>query len=90
MLRPFVESTRAQAGCTSCNLLQSERPGGMLWLVEEWSAEASLIRHVQSDAFRVIFEAMEMSAEVPELRFCKLQDMGGLNFVEQLRRVTLN
>ena len=90
LLRPLVESTRAQPECISCVLQQNEEAGEALWLVEEWSAEAPLMQHVQSDAFRTIFAAMELSVETPELRFRKLQDMGGLDLVEQARRGALN
>lgn len=90
LLRPLVQTTRVLPECLTCVLHQDEEHSASLCLIEEWIAEAPLIRHVQSDAFRVIFEAMEMSAEVPELRFCKLQDMGGLDYVEQLRKVVVN
>lgn len=86
LLRPLMESTRAMPECISCVLQQDEEASGSLWLIEEWTSEGSLMRHVKSDAFRMIFEAMELSVDTPELRFRRFQDMGGLDMVEQVRQ----
>ena len=56
------------------------------WLIDEWASEASLMRHVKSDAFRMIFAAMELSVDSPDLRFRVIQEMGGLDVVEQARQ----
>ena len=90
LLRPFVQSTRVQPECVSCALQQDEETSGTLWLIEEWTARAPLMQHVQSDAFRKIFAAMELSVDAPELRFRTFQDMGGLDLVKQLRDGTMN
>ena len=86
LLRPLAESTRALSGCLSCVLLQDEEASGSLWLIEKWAAEESLLRHVQSDAFRMIFAAMELSVDTPDLRFRRLEELGGLEIVEQARQ----
>jgi hypothetical protein len=38
----------------------------------------------------MIFEAMELSVDTPELRFRRFQEMGGLDMVEQVRKVVVN
>ncbi len=85
LLRPLMESTRAWPECISCVLHQDEEVNGSLWLIEEWAAEAPLMRYVQSDTFRMIIEAMELSVREPDLRFRMFQEMGGLDIVEQAR-----
>ena len=86
LLRPFVQSTRVQPECISCVLQQDEETSGTLWLIEEWAAQAPLMQHVQSDAFRNIFAAMELSVDAPELRFRTYHDIGGLDLVKQVRQ----
>ena len=85
LLRPLMESTRAWPECISCVLHRDEEARGSLWLIEEWAAEAPLMRYVQSDALRMIIEAMELSVNEPDLRFRRFQEMGGLDRVEQAR-----
>lgn len=86
LLLPLAASTRLLPECISCALYQDLEDRGLLWLVEEWISEESLLQHVKSDTFRMIFEAMEMSVDVPDLRFRSLQEMGGLEIVEQARQ----
>jgi len=85
LLRPLMEPTRALPECISCVLHQDEEASGSLWLIEEWAAEAALMRYVRSDAFRMIIEAMELSVNEPDLRFRRFQEMGSLDRVEQAR-----
>ena len=85
LLRPLMESTRALPECYSCVLHQDIEASGSLWLIEEWATQAPLMRYVQSDAFRMIIEAMELSVNEPDLRFRKFEEMGGLDIVEQAR-----
>ena len=85
LLRPLMEFTRAWPECISCVLHQDEEVNGSLWLIEEWAAEAPLMRYVRSDAFRMIIAAMELSVNEPDLRFRRFQEMGGLEMVEQAR-----
>ena len=86
LLRPLVQTTRVLPECLTCILHQDEEHSGSLCLIEEWTAEAPMMQHMKSEAFRMIFAAMEMSVDAPELRFRKLQEVGGLEIVEQARQ----
>ena len=90
LLRPLVESTRILPECISSVLHQDQEDSGSLWLIEEWASEESLMRHVKSGAFRMIFEAMELSVDAPVLRFRMFQEMGGLDMVQQVRHSERN
>ena len=85
LLRPLLEPTRVQPDCVFCALHQDLAEGGLLWLIEEWASEDRLARHLRSAAFRSVLEAMELSVEPPELRFRRMQDIGGLDTLECMR-----
>ena len=85
LLRPFIESTRVLPQCISSVLRSDPEDRRSLWLVEEWVSEESLMRHLKSEAFRIVISAMELSQEAPEIRFRSCHDLGGIEIIEKAR-----
>ena len=53
--------------------------------VEQWESEEDLQRHIRSDLYRRILEAMELSCRSPEVSFHSVSATAGMELIEALR-----
>ena len=87
MLRSLVEPTRVETGCVRCALYADlEDPKAIVW-IEEWRTQDDLERHLRSTQYRKILAALEMSSEVPDVRFNTVVETEGMKLIEQARGV---
>ncbi len=54
-------------------------------LIEEWESREALDRHVRSDHYRKILAAMDLASEPPDIRFCCVALIAGMERIEELR-----
>jgi quinol monooxygenase YgiN len=54
-------------------------------LLEEWQDWLSIENHIRSDSYRSILELMELSSTPPEIKFCSVSDIQGMEVLERLR-----
>ena len=78
--------TRAQPGCISIEFYQDIHDPLIMLLLEEWEDWESIENHIQSDIYRNILELVELSCELPEIKFCSDSDTKGMEVIERLRR----
>ena len=84
-LTPLIGWTRVEPGCRACHLLADiEEPRAIL-LTEEWDTQGDLDRHLRSEDYRRVLEAIELSQEAPDIRFDTVQTSGGFEVVEAAR-----
>ena len=87
LLRSLVEPTRVETGCVSCALYADlQNPSVIVW-VEEWRTLDDLERHLRSTQYRKILAALEMSSEVPDVRFNTVAETKGMRLIEQARGI---
>ena len=84
-IRAILGWTRAQPGCISMAFCQDTNDHDFMVLLEEWKDWTSLENHVRSDSYRNILELMELTSEQPEIKFSKISNTKGMEFVEKLR-----
>ena len=77
--------TSAQPGCISIALYQDTNNPDLLMLLQEWEDWGSVETHIRSDAFRNVFELMELSSEQPEIKFNSVSESKGMELIEKLR-----
>jgi len=53
--------------------------------MEQWESTEALQQHIQSNIYSMILNAMELAAEVPEIRFYNVSETMGLEYIETLR-----
>jgi len=70
----LIESIRTEQGCKRCDLWQNIEDENRLCLIEEWSSQADLKKHMKSRSFRVLRGAMSLLKEQHEITFCTLFD----------------
>ena len=75
----------AQPGCISIAFYQDTDSPGTLMLLEEWEDWRSTENYIRSDSYRSILELMELSSTPPEIKFCSVSDIQGMEVLERLR-----
>jgi len=77
--------TQAMPECISCRLYKDEANPNSWLLLEEWRSEEGLKRHIKSEAYRAVLEAMELSSETPEVQFTTGSKTEGFELIENIR-----
>jgi quinol monooxygenase YgiN len=85
VLRSVQGPVRAQPGCAACDVLDEQGPEPAVVLLERWETEEALEEHLQSEAYRRIIAAVELSGGKPEIRFERVETVRGMELVERLR-----
>ena len=83
LLEALLEPTRVEPGCLGCRLYADSGDAAALTLVEEWSSQQALDRHLLSDARKSLIAAIEMSAAAPAIHFDAIVRREGLEAIEQ-------
>lgn len=84
-LGSILEPTRVLPGCLSCCLYQDLEDTNTLILIENWDSREALEKHVRSDRYRKILAAMDLACEPPEVRFCGIASIEGMEHIEEIR-----
>lgn len=77
--------TRSKSGCLACNLYSHVDNDDTLQLVEKWDSAESLKRHIASEQYGFLIQALELAVEPPEVEFHTVTNTVGLPFVEEIR-----
>lgn len=84
-LRNFMGPTEVKPGCVHCNIFSDEENTDLIIYTEEWETEAHLEDHIQSPRFLQLLTIVDMSARQPEVEFCTLTEIKGMEYIEALR-----
>ena len=84
-VRPLIGRMRDQPGCMGLKIYQDVDNPNAVTLVEEWSSETDLKRHIASDDFKKILAVLDLSREPPEVRFDTPSGTAGMEYVEAVR-----
>jgi quinol monooxygenase YgiN len=83
LLQALLEPTRVEPGCLGCSLQADSGDAAALTLVQEWTSQQALDRHLQSDARKSLIATMEMSAAAPVVHFDTVVRREGMEAIEQ-------
>lgn len=87
LLRTLIEPTRAEPGCVSCRLYHEFNDPNVVTWIEEWRAERDLKRRLNSQQFKKVLAALDMSSMQPEIRFDTVVHTAGMQLIEEARGV---
>jgi quinol monooxygenase YgiN len=87
ILRSLLGPTRVAPGCVSCGFYQDAENENVLCYMEQWETEQDLQRHVQSDDYRKVLALMDLSCEPPEVKFHKISETFGIEYLTRVRRL---
>jgi quinol monooxygenase YgiN len=85
LLQHIQGVARGRPGCLESGVY--EQCGGerdILYL-EQWQSNKELCRHIQSDLYLRLLLALELSSRPPEISYCDVADVKGMEWIESLR-----
>ena len=69
LLSGLIEPTRKEAGCVSYELLQNSQDPTDFTFIEEWTSDASLSEHFETEHFKnALPQLPELTAEESDIR----------------------
>ncbi len=77
--------TQAIQGCLDCDICEEEGDNGRIVFFEHWLTWEDFIRHIRSDLYGRMLEAMELSSREPEVSFFEVSAMKGMELIEAVR-----
>jgi len=83
ILRSFSERTRVQPGCISSRIYRDVKEKHVIMIEEHWMTQEDLERHLRSAEYRNMLLVVEMSDEMPEIRFSAFQHSTGVETIEK-------
>ncbi len=85
ILNSMKGPTQAIHGCLACDICVEEGDEGVIMFLEHWRTWEDFIRHVRSDLYARMLEAMELSSKEPEVSFFEVTAMKGMELIEAVR-----
>ncbi len=82
--RALLGPIRGTAGCLRCHLLEDVQQPNEVTLRVEWSRQEAFERHVRSELFRRILQAVELAAEPPDLEIQTIAGVRGMGLLREI------
>ena len=83
-MRGMLEPARVERGCLSYRLYEDVENRNAFILLEEWTTQEDLERHLSKDTQRWLLALMDLLSERPELRFDTVSHSAGMNLIENV------
>lgn len=84
-LRSVQGPTQAEPSCSASQVYEEDGLEAAILYVEEWQSEPEFREHVGSELYRRILAAIDLSKSAPEISFCHISKVQGLELVQQIR-----
>ena len=84
-IKGLIGPTNVKSGCQKCSLYAHVDNDDDLLLLEKWSSQEVLEKHIISDSYRLLLAALELANQKPEVEFHTVSSTSGLELVERLR-----
>lgn len=77
--------TAASTDCLGCSVAVESGEDGVICYTEQWRTRDALDRHLCSQLYGRVLEALECSRQSPDVEFYEATAAGGLELIEQAR-----
>jgi quinol monooxygenase YgiN len=77
--------TQVIHGCLACCIGEEEGDERMIFYFEHWRSREEFTRHIRSNLYTRMLEAMELSEKKPEVCFFEVSAINGMELIEALR-----
>jgi quinol monooxygenase YgiN len=71
----------AARGCRACRIFQDAVDDHVLTYLVQWDTEEEIEEHLCSERFRRLLPYIEMSLEPPDVSFCTIDQIRGIEFL---------
>ena len=85
LLRSVQDLTRHKPCCIGCWVSNGDPLDQQIRYVEQWDSEEALHEHIRSHLYLRILEAMELSKQLPEIKFYYSAGSKGFELIEGIR-----
>jgi len=85
ILRSVQDLTRPSPGCLGCWLSEEDPLHNHIRYAEQWDSEEALHEHIRSHLYLRVLAAMELSKQLPEVKFYYTASTKGFELIEALR-----
>lgn len=85
LLHSVQGPTQAEPHCLACRVYEEHGSDESILFFECWDSKEGLERHIRSDMYHRVLEAMELSQVPPDLKFYHVAQTRGMSLVEALR-----
>jgi quinol monooxygenase YgiN len=85
VLRSIRNPIQAHPRCLGCYLCEEDDYDEAILYMEQWDSEEDLYHHIQSDFYRRILAAAELSHTRPDFQFHYVRKSRGIDLIESLR-----
>ncbi len=86
ILHSVQDLTRLRSGCLGSWFSEEDFLRNHIRYAEQWESEEALFEHIQSDLYRRLLVAMELSERSPEITFYYCSQTKGLELIEAARQ----
>jgi quinol monooxygenase YgiN len=76
---------QALRDCLECRVCQEESGEGMIVYLEQWQSWEAFMRHLRSETYAKILEAIELSREMPSVAFFEVSSIKGMDLLNAVR-----
>ncbi len=73
-------------GCLSCSIYEEHGAKAAIVYFEQWQSPDALHRHIRSNLYLWLLQAMELSSEKPEIYFTNVENANGMELIKELRK----
>ena len=85
ILRSIRGPTQAISGCLDCRICEEDGDDGEILYLEHWQSWEAFMRHIRSDIYSRMLEAMELSRQEPEVSFFEVSAIRGMDLLMAVR-----
>ncbi len=75
----------AKNGCLDCLISEEDGDEGAIIFMEQWQSWEDFTRHIRSEIYSKILEAMELSREMPNVSFYEVSAIKGMELLSAVR-----
>jgi len=86
LLRYSSEHLEAKPGCLSSGVYEETDGEQTILYVERWSREEDLRRHVQSNLYLGVLNALDLAMDRREVNFYEISDTKSMEFIVAVRK----
>ena len=85
LLRFTVDRLGTKSGCLGSRVYEAHDEQNTILYMERWASVEDLHRHIQSNLYRGVLNAMDLAEEPPKISFHEVSDTQSLELVVALR-----
>ncbi|MEA5113687.1 MAG: antibiotic biosynthesis monooxygenase [Geobacteraceae bacterium] len=85
VLRSIKGPVQAMSDCVDCRICQEDGDDGDIIFLEQWVSWEAFMRHIRSELYGRMLEAMELSRREPEVSFFEVSAMRGMDLLKAVR-----